>query len=93
MVLAFLKLLAIEGLWSIAPNDPVIMPELTHVLLPNSELQGDEAFGRLLKMGPAAKPALPQIRALLQTHDWRIRRATRDLLEKLESSDTPKPAG
>ena len=79
------RLRTIEGLWSIAPDDPQVIPELIKLLMPNNELPGDEPLELLRKIGPTARAAGPQLRAMLEDQDWRIRRAARELLERIEN--------
>jgi HEAT repeat protein len=81
----------IKGLWHVAPDDPQIMPELIKLLLPNNEFPADEPLQLLGEMGPAAQTAVPQLRALLEGHDWRLRRAAREVLERMEGGSAPRP--
>ena len=81
----------IKGLWHVAPDDPQIMPGLIKLLLPNNEFPADEPVQLLGEMGPTAQAAVPQLRALLEGRDWRLRRAARDVLERMEGGSAPRP--
>lgn len=46
--------------------------------------QQAEAAGFLGEMGPAARGVIPQLRALLESHDWKLRREALHALAKIE---------
>ncbi|HOX58813.1 MAG TPA: HEAT repeat domain-containing protein [Candidatus Paceibacterota bacterium] len=53
----------------------------------------EEAIQFLGEIGRPARPALPQLREALESRDWKLRRAARDAIERIESSAPGKPPG
>ena len=73
-------------LWQVAPDDPLILPELCKLLMPNNQFSPDAPRELLGKMGPAARAAILQVRVLMEDRNWRVRRAARDVLDDIRGT-------